>query len=53
MSLSIAIFIASFNAVKVKHMGEMITGVPRRLFFTALQWIAIAQGPKIQQKNKL
>ncbi len=27
--------------------------VPRRLFFTALQWIAIAQGPKIQQKNKL
>ncbi len=27
--------------------------VPRRLFFTALHWIAIAQGPKIQQKNKL
>ncbi len=27
--------------------------VPRRLFFTALQWIAIAQSPKIHQKNKL
>jgi hypothetical protein len=29
------------------------TPVPRRLFFTALQWIANAQGPKIQQKNEL
>jgi hypothetical protein len=27
--------------------------VPRRLFFTALQWIAIAQGPKIYQKKAL
>ncbi len=27
--------------------------VPRRLFITALQWIAIAQGPKISQKNEL
>ncbi len=27
--------------------------VQQRLFFTALQWIAIAQGPKIQQKNEL
>ncbi len=33
--------------------GFCISTVPRRLFFTALQWIAIAQGPKIQQKNKL
>ncbi len=27
--------------------------VPRRLFITALQWLAIAQGPKISQKNEL
>ncbi len=27
--------------------------VPRRLFFTALQWIAITQSPKIHQKNEL
>ena len=27
--------------------------VPQRLFFTALQWIAIAQGPKIYQKKAL
>ncbi len=34
-------------------LSKYIPRVPRRLFFTALQWIAIAQGPKIQQKNKL
>ncbi len=32
---------------------NFIPPVPRRLFFTALQRIAIAQGPKIQQKNEL
>ncbi len=31
---------------------SMVT-VPRRVFFTALQWIAIAQGPKIYQKKAL
>ncbi len=32
---------------------EKFPTVPRRLFFTALQWIAIAQGPKIHQKKEL
>ncbi len=35
---------------KLKALKE---AVPRRLFFTALQWIAIAQSPKLHQKNQL
>ena len=27
--------------------------VPRKLFFAAQQWIAIAQSPKLHQKNQL
>ncbi len=37
----------------INEYRTMLTSVPRRLFFTALQWIAIAQGPKIQQKSGL
>ncbi len=33
--------------------SKYVLVVPGRQFFTALQWITIAQGPKIQQKNKL
>ncbi len=42
-------------SLKVEFILEKYTlvGVPRRLFITALQWIAIAQGPKISQKKAL
>ncbi len=41
------------NKAEAQFVIDAKVTVPRRLFFTALQWIAIAQGPKIQQKNKL
>ncbi len=44
---------AGYTERRKREWTRMVDIVPRRLFFTALQWIAIAQGPKIQQKNKL
>ncbi len=43
----------TYQIMRFSRINPKITIVPRRLFFTALQWIAIAQGPKIRQKNKL
>jgi hypothetical protein len=42
----------NLNSLKVDIVSVFIS-VPRRPFFAALQWIAIAQSPKLHQKNQL